>query len=678
MTESSRMPGILLITGGGVIAVCAATLGTRAALLGLGLAALAVVAVFLIRHPTVLLGTMIVVEVTNFSGVTQLPLISAMVGLGLLTLGMALRDPAKRRALLDRWAAVALILVGCYLATKALAVLGSQEIDVSTTHLMESVVDCTFLLVVLFLVRLTGRPWVVAQALVASLAALSLLSLANEMVFNGTQSFRGFANVTKATAELITTPRYAGPLADSNFWGRHLILGLPLAGALIVRAVRSQRWAAASVWAAAALAIVGGVYLTQSRGTLIATAVVLMVWVLASGPGARRIGLRSLPLMALVLVAPGIGNRLVVLAGDVFTSGHKYGVDLSVLQRTAAQEMSWAMFRDRPFFGVGPNAFEAMVPSYAGRAATAVLNPTDGPHNLYAQLAAESGLVGLVGWAIFVGSVIWLLARRVSRMSPMSAVSERSLAAAVLAALVGWSFASIFLHLAYFRTFAIILALALALIQPRGQHEVTPPPRDSSRMRQILVSCSLAAASAFAVLAVSGTPTHVATTTVTLLPTEPVTGQYAYALDMRSREAIVPTYAAMIAANAPGTAAVPDAVRGVVTLSVEDTDSESARAGLNVAWANAYRNLQLFGLDGQFTISQVGPVQNDVRVSQTPVSWAAAVLAAVATGLITMFLMLHYSARRPRRTEFVNRLTTMVDHDRRSAHHQRRQYDYLR
>ena len=647
-TRSSSNLGILLSISGVVVAVGSFALGTSPTLVGVGVAVVAVAALCAIRRPTVMLVTLVVVEVTNFAGVTQLPIFRILLGLGLLTVGIALRHPAMRGRL-NRWTLLAIGLVGCYLVTQLLAALGSQYIGVSMTTLSETVIGCTFLLVLLILMQLSGRPWAVAQAVVVPLAVLSVLCLVNQVVFGGTESFGGFATVTKATAELITTPRYAGPLQDSNFWGRNLILGLPLAGALIVRAVQSERRAAALGWAVAMLALLSGVYLTQSRGTIITTAVVFIVWILASGPAARRNGLMSLPLVVLVLLVPGIGNRLLVLVADVSGSGPKYGVDPSVLGRIAAQEMAWAMFRDRPIFGVGPGAFEPLIPTYAGRAATAVLSPADAPHNLYAQLAAESGIVGLVGWTIFVGSFICFLAIRVARLSTISAESDRSLAAAVLAALVGWSVASIFLHLAYFRTFAIILALAGALVSAPGQNIGRALLVKSGRVREVAVSALLGTASAAAVLAASGTETYVASQTVTLLPTEQVSGYYAYALDVRSREVVVPTYAALIAANAPGTVAMPDAVRGVITISVEDTDSDSARAGLDIALANAYMNLANKRVDTIYTIAPVGAVQHDTGVSLTPNSIAVAMITAVATAVMTMLVMRRHSARRSRR-----------------------------
>jgi hypothetical protein len=381
------------------------------------------------------------------------------------------------------------------------------------------------------------------------------------------------------------------------------------------------------------------VYLTQSRGTIICTALVFVVWVLASGPVARRRGLMCLPPLLVLLFVPGIGDRLVELVADVSGSAANYSVDPSVLGRTAAQEMAWSMFRERPMFGFGPGVFESSIPSYAGMVPTAVLHPVDAAHNIYAQLAAESGIVGLEGWAVFVGGFIGLVTIRLTRPSADRPESDRSLAAAVLAAVIGWSGASLFLHLSYFR----------ALASQAGPKNVGVQRPSSGPMRKVTVGAMLGVAGAATALAASMNETYVASRTVTLLPTEQVAGFYAYALDVRSRDVVLPTYAAMMAANTPGASADPDAVRGVITIRVAAADSYSAQAGLEIAMANAHTNLANFGANSYYAIAPVGPVEMDSRGSRSPAAIPLAVLIAAACAATTVLMMQRISGRRWRR-----------------------------
>ena len=68
------------------------------------------------------------------------------------------------------------------------------------------------------------------------------------------------------------------------------------------------------------------------------------------------------------------------------------------------------MFTERPVFGYGAgtyglqvDAHQDQVPTALGRPLTTELAP-NAPHNLYLELLAETGVVGLISWAImFVG-----------------------------------------------------------------------------------------------------------------------------------------------------------------------------------------------------------------------------------------------------------------------------------
>ena len=637
--------GLGILIAGSVVFVAMPTL------LVVGLPAAAVGAWFAIRRPAVAAAVMAVIEVTNLAGVvaehSSVPVFHASLALGVVAVAVALRDETMRNRL-NRGTVVCLGFVAAYLVTQFLAMLGSQDEGASVASLKGSIGDCAFLVVLLLLIQLSGRPWVVVAAIVVPLAVLSVLTLINQVAFAGTATFGGFATATAASGELVTTLRFGGPLPDSNFWGRHLVLGVPLAGALIVRAVPSGRRGAVLGWSAALLAVLIGVYLTQSRGTIIAAAVAILVWVLASGPAARRRGLMSLPVVGLVLLLPGLGNRLVALVDDVSQAGSSYVVDPSVLGRLAAQEVAWAMFRDRPAFGFGPGLYPPSVANYSGFVDTAVLGPTDAAHNLYAQTAAEGGVVGLIGWAIFIGGFAVIVAIRLARTSPVTALSERTLAAAVLAAIIGWSVASVFLHLAYFRAFAIVLALAGALGAAAGPEIGWGIQTRPSRIREGLLAGLCGVAAAAAVLAVA--PVTSATTAsqrVTILPTAQMRDYYAYALDIRNRPVVLPTYAAMIAGGDASVSAVADTVRGVVRIRVTDPDPETARAQLQTAITQGRTNLHRLGVDDWYRIVAVeGPQLTSGQHRSTV--WT---LGALAVGLLTAtltVLVLRRSIRMPR------------------------------
>jgi O-antigen ligase len=597
----------------------------------------------LARIVVTVLAVAIVVEVTNLDGVltpgsSALP--RAVLAVMVLTAAAGFRDTTLR-ARLNRVTVIAAALTICYAVGQGLAALGSQDSDSSLAVFRNTLSNCVFLIAVLVLVQMSGRPWAAAAAFVTPLAVLCALCLVNQIVFAGTMPFGGFATVTEAVA--IETPRYGGPLTDSNFWGRHLVMAIPLAGALSGRAVRVGDRRATLGWSAAVLALLAGVYLTQSRGTILATAAAVGVWVAASGPLARRREMQSLPVVAIALLAPGIGNRLLAILADV--SGHSphHVVDPSIVGRMAAQQIAWAMFADRPLFGLGPGTFKPVgIPQYAGSVRTAVFQYTtgpDAPHNLYAQLAGETGLVGLVSWLVFVGGFVVLLTLQIHKISvhrPAATAepSSRSLAAAVLAALLGWSAASVFLHLAHFRTFAIMLALAAALATAALPLRDTPPlPLRALRNFTVAVLAGIGAAGA--VLAISAETSHSASQRFTLLPTAQMTSNYPYSFGIRTREVLLPTYAVILTAGTPGVSAIADTVRGLVTIEARAADAETAGDRLAEALAQARRRIAESHSGSAYSMVDIGGVQvSTVRHRSARWNAAAAIIGLIGAAVV--------------------------------------------
>jgi O-Antigen ligase len=362
--------------------------------------------------------------------------------------------------------------------------------------------------------------------------------------------------------------------------------------------------------------------------------------VMASGPTARRRGLLALPFLALIVFVPGIGNRLLALVADVSRAGSSYVVDPSVLGRIAAQEVAWAMFRERPLFGFGPGMYQLELPNFAGKVDTAVLEPPDAAHNLYAQAAAETGIVGLLGWIVLVVGFAVCVGMRVARMTAPSRLPDRTLAAAVFAAIVAWSLASVFLHLAYFRTFAIVLALAGALGSARGAKAGARVRASPTRMRETAVASILGVAVAGLVLAVS--PTHseaTASQRITIVPTTQMKDYYGYALDIRTRPVVLPTYAAMIARGDASVSAVADRVRGVIRVSVTRSDPQEARADLDAALVRARTNLADLRANYWYTLNPVGGVRESSEHSRPTVWTAIAVIAGVLAAAVAVLVM---------------------------------------
>lgn len=576
---------------------------------------------------------MVVVEIANLSEVasayTSAPLLKAGVAVATIALCVTLRDPAAR-ARLNRWTVAGAVLIGIYVAGQAIAMVGSVDLAASSSVMYRSSVDLVYLFIILMFTQITGRPWAVAGAVAATLAALSLLTLASYLT-GGVQTFGGLAQISAAQGELITTQRYSGPYNDSNFWGRVLVMGLPMAWALAYRARRAAQKRQALLWLLAGVAILIGVYLTQSRGTELSAGIAAVVWFIASGQP-KKLALVP-PAVLAAFAIPGIGDRMVALVNDVLggSGGQRsYDIDPSVLGREASQEMAWQMFQHRPAFGFGPGAFGAEVPYYTDRVKTAVNEGLVAPHNLYAQLLAETGMTGLLTWGIMVGGVLTIVALRIAA-DPKSI--ERALAAATLTGIITWSAASVFLHLSYFRSFAIVLALACALGPPeRVQPEVIRSMVRTTSLWAVAVVAGVAVAAGTMVTA--STPAARASQKVAMMPVGPLDGWASYAMNVRAREAFLPTMVEIMYNDDAPAEIDSDSIRGIATFSVTAADAESAKRRLANALAVSRTRINDNIGPMQYTVETI----TGVELERTSVRSKSALLYAAAWGLVTMVL----------------------------------------
>jgi len=635
----------LLLASGAATLGGVAVLGSHSPLLFLVVPIAGAGFAYAARRPLLTVVLMVVVEVTNVSGVLSprggIPFFQASLALGLIAIFLALRDPVARNRL-NAWPTICAGLLGIYIASQAVAAVGSVDSAQSFEGMHRYVLDCGFLMVVLILVQLSSRPWAVAGAVVIPLAVLSVLTVINELVYGGTVSFGGFSTVTTSSGELVTTLRYGGPLPDSNFWGRHLVMGLPLAAALLTRAIREGRRPLIALWVLTVLSQLAGIYMTQSRGTFLAAGTAIAVWFIASERSVRRWGLVQLPVALLLFLLPGVGNRLVAAFTDVSQAAVNANVDPSVLGRLAAQQQAWMMFGERPYFGFGPGTFPGEVINFAGRVPIAVIDPTIAPHNLYAELAACSGICGLVGWALMIAgfvtvAVLGIVANPKSR--------ERVLAAAVIASIVAWSAASIALHLAYFRTFAILLALTVAVAPPWpvGSHIF----RMFVRGVGVWLCAGILGLGVFwTVLSARTVPAFTAVQATTLTPAGPYDGWYAYALDIRSRREFLPTFAVILGSQGSEVQIDADPVRGILAFSATADSAGAARDRIQLAVGRAETVLHSSIGYTQYSVQPLGTMTISPASKHLPNAFMLSVGLGMATSLISGRLLFARYARR--------------------------------
>ncbi|WP_219416027.1 O-antigen ligase family protein [Pseudonocardia nigra] len=654
--------GLMLGLGALALAV-AALFGAEMALIVLGTVLGGLLVVSALVRPAIALVVIVVLEFSNAGEVVAVPgMFAGMLGLGMLSILVALRLP-EMRARLRRppWAPV--LLMACYLVTLVPSIrytLAPNSTDMWLEYLLK---DCLLLVIVLVLAQLVNRPWWIAATIVVTLGVIAALTIVNQVALGALPStFGGFATVTEALGEQITTPRHAGPVTDANFWGRNLILALPLAFALTHRSAAAGRWLPVVGWSVMIAVLLGGLYLTQSRGSLLSALVAIVVWVVASGPRVRRAGLLASPLALLVMLIPGVGNRLINLS-EAFEDVPAYAIDPSLVQRSAAQEIAAIVFADKPLFGTGPGSFASIIYEYSSQSGDLLIGPTRAQHNTYLEVASESGVVGLVGWMILVAGIAVLACRSVLRLAGAPddgrlGAPTRTLAAGLLAVVVGWSTASLFLHVEYFRPVLIVLALVGLVAHRTKDSAARHTAAEAEAIRRAtkgllaggtvavmaVAAAGLLAAAMFAIL---NEPRYRVEALFTLLPAQ---GTYiAYGIDVRNRVPVLPAYAAMIDSSPAAAEVRVDAEpeKGVLTLTSFGATLEEAEATLAPAIADAPAAIARYRGDLQYRLVPLTRPEVTIEPYYSPRTIGITV-GAVAVELMLLALLVGHIRRRGR------------------------------
>jgi O-antigen ligase len=124
-------------------------------------------------------------------------------------------------------------------------------------------------------------------------------------------------------------------------------------------------------------------------------------------------------------------------SGSLLRAGGVAGVDINdanyaVLERLAHWQAALDMARDNLWLGVGFGNYEPAYDSYA------LINwpyPLGHAHNIYLNILAEAGIIGLVAYLLFWAAVFWQTVRLLTRLD----WPQRGLALGLLAAWVALS-----------------------------------------------------------------------------------------------------------------------------------------------------------------------------------------------------------------------------------------------
>ena len=456
---------------GTVVAACAgvalAALGL-AAVLGepvlLMLAAIAVTAVFLLAvlawpdvasiAVAVLVYSNAPVVAAQFHGVPYL--IAALVPALLLV-------PILDRLVYGRQAIVfppTLPFVLAFLLVETLSTLVSREPSAAAIELTRVATEGVLLyLLIINAVRTIAVIRLMTVALVITGVVLGALSVVQQGAAPE-NAFLGFAQIEGRGFDpgLGTglQQRASGPIGEKNFYAQMLLALIPLAAAVAGNGGRARKVAATG----AALVIGLGVVLTFSRGAAVAAVILVAAAVILRVVSWRLVLGFALAVVVVLASVPSYAARLATLSGVGGALEVTEEVDPVIAQRANDVLAATAAFAEHPILGVGPGMFVTSYREYATRVAGLPGDLDYAAHNLYLEVASETGVLGFMAFGgVVITTIVWLLrARREAASDPRLV----ALANGFLLVIVSYLATGLFLHISYQRYLWMFLALAMA------------------------------------------------------------------------------------------------------------------------------------------------------------------------------------------------------------------------
>lgn len=362
-----------------------------------------------------------------------------------------------------------LLLLFLFLIVQLLGTLFSSRIGDAMAYLTSFLIEGIGLyFLITNVVRTSEMLRRVTWALLIAGALMGGLSLFQQLTGTFDNIYWGFAQVgdtgfgtgVETLQGQARQARLEGPLGEKNYYAQIMLMLVPI-GLFRLWGERSKGLRALAA-IATGLAMIGAT-LPFSRGAAVGFILMLVIMALMRYLKLYQFLIVVLGLVLIMQLFPQYGVRLTslqALTGVVDQEGSGVaGTDRATRGRLGEMWAAGLVFADYPIIGVGPGQFQYYYADYADSIGLQVHTGTREAHNLYLDVAAETGALGLILFLAILFVTLRNLAR-IRKQWMQSRPELANMATGFLLAVVSYMTTAIFLSLAYERYLWLILALA--------------------------------------------------------------------------------------------------------------------------------------------------------------------------------------------------------------------------
>jgi len=373
--------------------------------------------------------------------------------------------------ILIRWAAFkerpegwqrAAVIIGIY----GLVLVSSLLYASDTTLVSESLNDITKDVFIAFIVivllnsgaRLRGVGW----SLLIAGVFMGTISVYQYLTGTFGNNYWGFAQASYMQyAGTQEGYRISGPVGDPNYYAMVMLVLVPLALERLLDE-RSRPLRLMALWALMVIALT--VVFTYSRGGFVALAAAIFAWFFLYPLRAKYFPILILVGIAFLMLIPQEYLARIVTLKELISAPSVgfHTQDLALRGRASETLAGLEMIKQHPILGVGLNNYTVHYLEYAKSIGLAPTATERAAHNLYIEVAAETGLLGLSVFLVLLGTMAKNIINSWKKLKGTRDDLAR-MVAAIGAGIFGYLTASIFIHSAYPRYFWLLVGIAFSI-----------------------------------------------------------------------------------------------------------------------------------------------------------------------------------------------------------------------